>query len=347
MKANCYIFSNTVIRRKNNTVFIDKIQSDSSSVFDKFSEYEILSGLKNKQFDLESSKAYPIENINALFAYGSANYNSKLLGFIAKYRIPFHIFSKDASYIGTFFPGKTCSDLTDRQAAVFSQYDSKLLLAKKILLAFLNNAFENLRFYHSKGINLNDHIDLFYGLFYSVNNADLNKIYEIFSNSKYIYCDANEIIFNYFSNNYKKIEILKCLKSLADVMLYSDCLTEIYRCGLLPNLSILNYKKEYPLALDLALIFKPIIADRLIFYLLEQKLIYVNDFFYFNNFCTLKDNAHKTFIEQYERRLCVSAFDEKLNAHNTFRNLIANEAKKIADYINFNKDYEPFIYKSN
>ena len=56
-------------------------------------------------------------------------------------------------------------------------------------------------------------------------------------------------------------------------MMYTACLTEIYRTQLNPTISFLHEpgERRFSLSLDLAEIFKPLIVDRIIFRLFNRR----------------------------------------------------------------------------
>src|SRR5947207_3219725 len=68
--------------------------------------------------------------------------------------------------------------------------------------------------------------------------------------------------------------------SFVNSMCYTLCLDMIYHTQLNPTISFLHQpgERRYSLALDLAEIFKPVLADRLIFSLLNKKQIQDCDF---------------------------------------------------------------------
>ena len=87
--------------------------------------------------------------------------------------------------------------------------------------------------------------------------------------------------------------MVNSLISFGNSMMYSTVLTELYNTQLNPTISYLHEPAErrFSLSLDLSEIFKPIFVDRLIFYLVNKKMITKKDFNQDLNCCLLNDKA--------------------------------------------------------
>ena len=68
MKQNFYIFNNGRLKRQENTIFFEK-EDNSRAII-------------------------PIENTEAIYAFGEIDFNSKLFNYLAQKGIPVHIFLK-------------------------------------------------------------------------------------------------------------------------------------------------------------------------------------------------------------------------------------------------------------
>jgi CRISPR-associated protein Cas1 len=98
---------------------------------------------------------------------------------------------------------------------------------------------------------------------------------------------------------------INSLISFGNSLCYTLALDTIYHTQLNPTISFLHEPgvRRYSLALDLAEIFKPILVDRTIFKVLNQKMLKTTDFEHKLNGCFLKDSGKQTFIRCYEERL--------------------------------------------
>jgi len=82
-------------------------------------------------------------------------------------------------------------------------------------------------------------------------------------------------------------------------------LSEIYHTHLNPTISYLHGpgERRYSLALDLAEIFKPMLADKMIFKLVNSSQIHEKHFRKELNFCYLEESGRKIVLQEYDDRL--------------------------------------------
>ncbi len=78
MKQNYYIFNNGRLKRQENTIFFEK-EDGSKAVI-------------------------PIENTEALYAFGEIDFNTKLFNYLAQKGIPVHVFNYYGYYSGSYYP---------------------------------------------------------------------------------------------------------------------------------------------------------------------------------------------------------------------------------------------------
>ncbi|MCX7878402.1 MAG: CRISPR-associated endonuclease Cas1 [Ignavibacteria bacterium] len=346
MKRNCYIFSDTIVKRRNNSICIQTVKQVGNPAADQ----DILSGMRNNYYEVLDSRIYPIENINAVYSYGSINFNSKLLALIGKHGIPMHIFNQEGSYRGTFYPSSHLDSVNIllKQAKVVSDSNVKNRISKKIITAYLLNTLMNLKYHNSRGSNLRDHISLLMDTRESLKYvSDEDSIHEIYLKIRHVQEETwEEIILVekcYFE--YVLKEILTALKNFANMMMNSVCLTEIYRSGLDQRISFLKSSRN--LAEDIKIIFEPIVSDRLIFRLLQHRMITSCDFQKFSNIMAMKEDARKLFIKEFDMRLFVAKYDKSLNIHLPVATIIAKEFEKLKKFIIEEEDYEPYTITEN
>jgi len=182
MKRNYYIFSNSIVRRKDNTLVFetgdweslksydekaasDIDQSDDSGEVKKFKEIQeellVSYDIKDK-FDGESSKKYiPIEDVDAIYSFGEIKFNSRFLNFLSTERIPIHIFNYYGFYSGTYYPREYLNSgaLLVRQVEHYSNHEKRLRISKEFVVASAFNIMKNLRYYLNREIDLSEEID--------------------------------------------------------------------------------------------------------------------------------------------------------------------------------------------
>lgn len=99
--------------------------------------------------------------------------------------------------------------------------------------------------------------------------------------------------------------MINSLISFGNSMMYATVLTELYNTQLNPTISYLHdpFERRYSLSLDLSEIFKPFIVDRLIFYLVNKRMITEKHFEKDLNSCLLNKKGRNKFIDEYNKRL--------------------------------------------
>ena len=138
--------------------------------------------------------------------------------------------------------------------------------------------------------------------------------------------------------------MINSLISFGNSMMYSTVLTEIYNTQLNPTISYLHepLERRFSLALDLSEIFKPLFVDRLIFYLVNKRMITKKDFDNDLNCCLLNDNGRNIFIKEYNKKLEKTIKHKDLNKKVSYKRLIRLEAYKLKKHILEVKKYDPF-----
>ena len=139
---------------------------------------------------------------------------------------------------------------------------------------------------------------------------DIQELMGIEGNIRKVYYDSWNVIINQDIAFDKRVKnppdnAINSLISYVNTIIYTRCLSEIYKTQLNPTISFLHEPSErrFSLCLDIAEIFKPIIGDRLIFSMLNKKQITEKDFEPGLNFTYIKDSARKQITREIDLRL--------------------------------------------
>jgi CRISPR-associated protein Cas1 len=134
-----------------------------------------------------------------------------------------------------------------------------------------------------------------------------------------------------------------CLVSFANGMLYSTILSEIYHTHLNPTVSFLHEPSErrFSLALDIAEIFKPIIADRVVLTLVRKKMLSEKDFETVVAGLSLSERGKKIFLTQFNEKLESTIKHKGLGRNVSYRHLIRLELYKLEKHLLGIKPYRP------
>ncbi len=137
---------------------------------------------------------------------------------------------------------------------------------------------------------------------------------------------------------------INALISFGNSMLYTTCLSEIYRTQLTPTVSYLHEPgaRRFSLALDLSEIFKPLLVDRAIFRLINSGQLQPKHFDRTLNGCYLTDAGKKLFLGALEERLSTTIKHRRLGRSVSYRHLIRLECYKLIRHLTSVEDYRAF-----
>lgn len=137
---------------------------------------------------------------------------------------------------------------------------------------------------------------------------------------------------------------INALISFGNSVLYTVCLSEIYRTQLTPTISYLHEPgaRRFSLALDLSEIFKPLIVDRAIFRLINTGQMKPSHFDKGLDSCILTDAGKRLFLEALEERLGTTIRHRRLGRHVSYRHLIRLECYKLIRHLTGVEPYHAF-----
>ncbi|MCX8057287.1 MAG: type I-B CRISPR-associated endonuclease Cas1b [Ignavibacteria bacterium] len=355
MKNNIYIFSNSILSRKNNTFKIEKM-SDVEAIheIDIFESEQENVILPSPKFEGNGQSKYlPAETIEAFFTFGEIRFNSQFFKCLSYYSIPLHMFNYYGNYIGSFIPVDSEGDGSIQllQSQFYFDYQKRLYISKKIIEAALRNILDNLNTYLYEGIELEEQIELINHFLDQVRlstSIDELKGYE--GNARNIYYQSFNDIIKGKSNFEKRIKnppigLINTLISFGNSILYAVCISEIYRTRLNPYIGFIHEggNKKHSLAYDISEIFKPIIVDKVIFRLLNLNMISEKDCKIKDDYYYLNDNAKQKFVEEFEKRLSTVITHKRLNRKISYRSLIRMEGFNLINFMTGKiKSYEPY-----
>jgi CRISPR-associated protein Cas1 len=129
--------------------------------------------------------------------------------------------------------------------------------------------------------------------------------------------------------------MINCLISFGNSLLYGTVLTEIYHTQMNPTISYLHEpgERRYSLALDLSEVFKPVIVDKVIFNLVNNRIIKQEHFHEELKGCYLTDYGRRVFLNEYDEKLRATIKHPKLGRSVSYQRLIRLECYKIVKHL--------------
>ncbi|MCX7878407.1 MAG: type I-B CRISPR-associated endonuclease Cas1b [Ignavibacteria bacterium] len=344
MKNNIYIFSNSVLRRKDNSFTIEQIPDTETQceadIYERESDNVIL---PSRKINGVSKKHIPAESVEAFYTFGHIRFSSEFCNCCQHYGIPVHIFNYYGKYIGSFIPknDESSGKIILLQSAFYFTEEKRLEVAREFIEAAARNSVENLNTHFYAGADLEEHIIKINNLRNNIKDASsVQELMGIEGNIKAVYYDSWKKFLRQETRFEKRIKnppegMINSLISYGNSVLYSVCLTEIHRTRLNPFIGFLHETGDgkHSLAFDISEIFKPVIVDKVIFRVINLNMLNENDFRHTENGMLMKDKAKRKFIEEFENRLKTVITHKRLNRRVSYRSLIRMECYNLINYI--------------
>jgi CRISP-associated protein Cas1 len=292
----------------------------------------------------------PVEQVDELYAFGALDANSSLYNFLGQQQIPVHFFDYYENYTGSFMPRDSLlsGKLLISQARLYESKEKRLELARLFLEGAVHNMIRNLKYYDNRGKDTQPFIEMIIGYENSfINTASVSELMGLEGNIRKTYYDAFNLIINDFKMGGRSMQPplneVNALISFGNMMCYSQCLRAIHQTQLNPVISFLHSpgERRFSLSLDLAEIFKPILVDRIIFKVLNKKMLQENDFESSLNRVVLKQGGKKTFVGAFEERLTETIQHRQLKRSVSYKHLIKLECYKLIKHILEIEPYKP------
>ena len=313
------------------------------------SEYTILFENKNKKVFI------PIEASKIINIYSNVIINSNFFNLMNNKNIIVNFYDKHNRYIGKFIPNnvRRSSLLLLKQVMIYNNKYKRLNMAKCILKSEIYNQKSNLKYYNRR---YNCHIKKKIKIIEDMEN----KIADIQENEKLLLLEArikgiyyscfNDILQNSefkFTKRSKRPpqDPINALISFGNTLLYNYIAKEIYKTKLDIRIAYLHSSNNRyeSLNLDLADIFKPIIVDKIIFTLINKKMI--------NSKLHFEKINYGIYLNTEGRNIVINEFYKKIRDITTlgknkmsYEKIIRKEIYKLINSIDNDEKFRAFKY---
>ena len=324
MPRNYYITQPGRLRRKDNTLYLEPENAPRIPI--------------------------PIEDIDALYFYGELDLNTRLLNFLSQKHIAFHVFNYYGYYSGSYYPREylNSGSLLVKQVQHYEKPSKRMVIAHEFVESAVFNMLRILRYHTNRGKDCNRQIEAIEtNLTESRAAKNTNELMGYEGIIRDTYYTAFNTILTLKTPFQKRVRRppdnpINALISFGNAMIYSACLTEIYRTQLNPTISFLHEPgdRRFSLSLDIAEIFKPLIVDRIIFRLFNRRQLDESKHFETNvDGCYLNENGRKLFIAEFDEQLKQTISHRRLKRHVSYQRLIRLECYKLIKHL---VDMEPY-----
>lgn len=327
MKKTIYIFSDGELKRKENTIY----------------------------FETEKGRKYiPVENTSEIMVFGEVTMNKRFLEFLTRSEIILHFFNRYGYYMGSFYPREHLNSgyMVLKQAEHYLDPAKRLTLAR----AFVEGAVENIKkvlaYYENRGKDVGEYKEKISKIAEGIQDCgSTEELMAIEGNVREQYYKAFDRILDnehfVFESRTKRPpkNRLNALLSFGNSLLYTICLSEVYQTHLDPRIGFLHSTnfRRFTLNLDVAEVFKPIIADRVIFTVINKGIIKAGHFERRLDGIVLNDKGRELLVRQLDERLKTTFHHRRLGRHVSYRRLIRMELYKIEKHLIGEEQYRPFV----
>jgi CRISPR-associated protein Cas1 len=326
MKRSYYIFSAGSLKRKDNTLELYKENGEHTTL--------------------------PIERVDDLYVFSELQFNTRLLEFLTTNGICIHFFNYYEYYTGTYYPRETLvsGDLLIRQVRHYEDNAKRMEIAKAIIDAASFNIHRNLRYYNQRGREFDEVIAHIESLRREIPACDsVEMLMGVEGNIRKRYYENWNDIFTKDVEFEKRVKrppdnMVNSLLSFLNSLVYTRVLSEIYKTQLNATISYLHQpgEKRFSLSLDIAEIFKPLLAERLLFSLVNKGVVTENGFEQELNYLKMKPATLKEVLKQFDDRLNTTIKHRDLKKDVSYRYLMRLELYKLIKHLLGEKTYEGF-----
>lgn len=330
MKKSYYLFNPGRMSRKDNTLKFTPVDEEGQEGAPKY---------------------IPVESVDNLYTFGSLDANSALYNFLGKAQISVHFFDYYEHYTGSFMPKEylLSGKVLIAQSENYSKSRKRIVLAQKFIEGAAFNMLKNLRYYNNRAKDTTPQIERIEKLAQQIcDTTDIEMLMGLEGNIRITYYQAFDLIINDFEMGNRSKQPpsneVNAMVSFVNMMCYTLCLDMIYHTQLNPTISFLHQPgfRRFSLALDMAEVFKPLLADRLIFALLNKKVIQKNDFDHRLNYCLLKSSGQKKVVKAWDEKLNETIKHRSLGRSVSYKHLVKLECYKLVKHILGMEEYKPF-----
>ena len=275
--------------------------------------------------------------------------NTSILSLLSQHEVTVHFFGWYDNYLGTFLPKKSLLSgrMLIKQAEHYMNEERRVYLAKAFILAATANMYRNLRYYKSRGKDVDQEMKNIQILKESIKNVtSVKELMGKEGNIRKEYYKAWPKIINQDLEFNKRVmnppdNEINSIISFVNSVIYAKCLSEIYKTQLNPTISYLHEpgERRYSLCLDISEIFKPILGDRIIFRLLNRGQITKDSFDKELNGLHLTQKASKLIMQEIDKTMKITIYHKTLDRDVTYQYLIRLECYKLVKHLLGEKDY--------
>lgn len=354
MRRPYYLFSNGRLRRRQNTLVLERAGETRTPGADEHDE-----GLPTTEPTGERVP-FPIEHVAELYLFGEVDINAKLVTFLAQHGVPVHFFDYYGNYTATLYPREELLSgrLKVAQVKHYLRRRRRMVLAHAFVDAALHNIGRTLRYFAGRAqgaaaCTIGEAVervedertraaaetgipelmaaegrarDAYYGAWPAILGARLADAFPFDQRTRRPPSNA-----------------VNAAISFGNALCYALCLKQLHRTALDPTVSYLHEPgdRRFSLALDLAEVFKPILVDRAIFRLLKTGQLQPKHFQPHLGGVYLTEAGRKRYVEHWDARCRRTVRHRRLGRSVSYAHLVRLDAYRLCRHL-LDPDDDPY-----
>ena len=281
------------------------------------------------------TKHLPVESIGTLYLHGQITFNTRALGLLNENGVPVHVFGWKDYYRGSYLPkrGHLSGNTVVEQVRAYDDHDRRLDIAQSLIQASIHNMRANLVYYNARGRPFADALDRLAELKReAVECGDIDTLRGVEATArKTYYACFDDILREPFTLGRREYNPptneTNALISFLNAMVYTACVSAIRKTALDPTVGFMHEPgdRRFTLSLDIADIYKPILADRVLFRLVNRQQVGFEDFETDLEGCLLTEDGRLTVLAEYEDTLDKTVEHPRLKRKVSYKTLVQTD----------------------
>lgn len=324
-KPNHHIFADGELSRNEGTLRIDTLEGET--------------------------KYLPVESVDSLFLHGQIDFNTRALGLLNEHNVPLHVFGWKDYYRGSYLPkrGQVSGNTVVEQVRAYDSPERRLQIGHDIIEASIHNMRANVRYYDGRRGDFAGAVEELQTLKESVSStSSINELRSVEGNARKTYYTCfDQILRDPFVLSKREYNPptneANAAVSFLNGMVYTTCVSAIRKTALDPTVGYVHSpgERRFTLSLDIADIFKPILADRVLFRLVNRQQLSLDDFETELEGCLLTEDGRMTVLEEFEETLDETIDHPRLNRKVSFKTLVQTDVYSLKKHILTGEPYHP------
>ena len=297
------------------------------------------------------TKYLPVESIDTLYLHGQIDFNTRALGLLNDHGVPVHIFGWNDYYRGSYLPKReqVSGNTVVEQVRAYDDTDRRLRIAHDIIIASIHNMRANVQYYDGRKEDFGSAVDRLEQQKERVEETrNVDELRGIEATARKIYYRCFDRIlrdpFELTKREYNPpTNEANALVSFLNSMVYTTCVSAIRKTALDPTIGYVHEpgERRFTLSLDIADIFKPILADRVLFRLVNRQQIGIDDFENELDGCLLTEDGRLAVLEAYEETLDRTVEHPRLERNVSYKTLVRTDVYSLKKHILTGERYRP------